>query len=108
MCTTPTISDVISVHQGTLLDTWKEVRPTSVFAVPRLWEKINERLVAEGSKRSAVAKKISAWARDKGLRGSKAEVNGYIITVILLKGVCQYHLDLNSQVYIFSNESSST
>ncbi|WAQ98367.1 ACBG2-like protein, partial [Mya arenaria] len=62
--------------KGSLLETWKEVRPTTVFAVPRLWEKINERLASEGSKRSNMARKISAWARDKGRRGSQAQSNG--------------------------------
>ncbi|XP_052277987.1 long-chain-fatty-acid--CoA ligase ACSBG2-like isoform X2 [Dreissena polymorpha] len=59
--------------KGTLLDSWKEVRPTFVFAVPRLWEKINERLVTEGAKRPKMARKISAWARDKGLKASKGD-----------------------------------
>ena len=34
--------------KGTLTDTLKEVQPTLFFGVPRVWEKIQEKMVAIG------------------------------------------------------------
>lgn len=35
--------------QGTLIDTLKETRPTMFFAVPRVWEKFEEKLREVGA-----------------------------------------------------------
>jgi long-chain-fatty-acid--CoA ligase ACSBG len=54
--------------QGSLLETLKEVRPTLFFAVPRVWEKFEEKLKEIGDKAGSLAKSISMWAKDKALR----------------------------------------
>ena len=57
-------------------DNLKEVRPTIFMAVPRVWEKIQAKMVAAGAKNPWHLKKIAAWARRQGLRGGYAEQEG--------------------------------
>lgn len=54
----------------------KEVRPTIFFAVPRVWEKMQAAIEAVGAKNSPLKKKISRWARAKGLAAGYAEQRG--------------------------------
>lgn len=51
----------------------REVRPHYFLGVPRVWEKIQERIMAVGAKNPPLKKKISAWARRQGLAGGYAE-----------------------------------
>ncbi len=48
-------------------DNLREVRPTMFVGVPRVWEKIQAKMVAAGAQNSGLKKKIAAWARGKGL-----------------------------------------
>lgn len=50
----------------------QEVRPTSFVAVPRVWEKIQTKILLAGSDSSTLRKKVVAWARKKGLVGGYA------------------------------------
>jgi len=52
--------------QGSLVETLKEVRPTLFFSVPRVWEKIEEKMKALGASTPAVVQKISGWAKSVG------------------------------------------
>ena len=63
------------VCQGSLIDTLKEMRPTGLLTVPRLWEKIQERITATGRQSGSMKKSIAKWARDKGLKGTYAKIN---------------------------------
>jgi long-subunit acyl-CoA synthetase (AMP-forming) len=54
-------------------DALREVRPHFFLGVPRVWEKIQERIMAVGAKNPPLKKKISAWARRQGLAGGYAE-----------------------------------
>ncbi len=54
----------------------RDARPTVFLAVPRVWEKIQAKMVAAGRKNSALKKKIAAWARKKGLAGGYALQQG--------------------------------
>jgi long-subunit acyl-CoA synthetase (AMP-forming) len=54
-------------------DALREVRPHYFLAVPRVWEKIQEKIVAAGAKNPPLKKKIAAWARRQGLAGGYAE-----------------------------------
>lgn len=58
-------------------DNLKEVRPTLFFAVPRVWEKIQAKIVEAASKNSGLKKKIGAWARGVGLDGGYADQKGH-------------------------------
>lgn len=51
----------------------REVRPNFFLGVPRVWEKIQEKIMAAGAKNPPLKKKIAAWARRQGLAGGYAE-----------------------------------
>ena len=51
----------------------REVRPDYFLGVPRVWEKIQERIMAAGTQNPPLKKKIAAWARRRGLAGGYAE-----------------------------------
>lgn len=52
--------------KGSLTTTMKEVRPTIFFAVPRVWEKIQEKMVEVGRSTKGVKKVLSTWAKSMG------------------------------------------
>lgn len=53
-----------------------EVRPTLFMGVPRVWEKIQAKMVAAGANAPPIRKKLVAWARKTGLAGGYAEQRG--------------------------------
>ena len=53
-----------------------EVRPTLFVGVPRVWEKIQAKMMAAGAQNSPLKKKIAAWARKQGLAGGYADQEG--------------------------------
>jgi long-subunit acyl-CoA synthetase (AMP-forming) len=53
-----------------------EVRPTLFLGVPRVWEKIQAKMVAAGANAKPLQKKIAAWAKRIGLEGGLAEQRG--------------------------------
>ncbi|KEP63286.1 UNVERIFIED_CONTAM: AMP-binding enzyme domain-containing protein [Hammondia hammondi] len=64
--------------QGSLIDTVKRVRPTWFLAVPRVWEKIEQKLKEVAAARGAGFKtRLAAWAKDVGFRGTEALLNGH-------------------------------
>ncbi|XP_067665724.1 long-chain-fatty-acid--CoA ligase ACSBG2-like isoform X2 [Haliotis asinina] len=62
--------------KGALVQTLKEVRPTTFFGVPRVWEKMMERMLAVGKETTGLKKKISTWAKGMGLKGNYSLQNG--------------------------------
>jgi long-subunit acyl-CoA synthetase (AMP-forming) len=50
-----------------------EVRPTLFMGVPRVWEKIQAKMMAAGANAPPIRKKLVAWARKTGLAGGYAE-----------------------------------
>ncbi|XP_062854876.1 long-chain-fatty-acid--CoA ligase ACSBG2 isoform X2 [Trichomycterus rosablanca] len=64
--------------KGSLVNTLCEVRPTAFLGVPRVWEKMQEKMKAVGAKSSTMRRKVAAWAKDVGLNTNlaKMEQNG--------------------------------
>ncbi|XP_053091882.1 long-chain-fatty-acid--CoA ligase ACSBG2 isoform X1 [Pangasianodon hypophthalmus] len=64
--------------KGSLVNTLREARPTAFLGVPRVWEKMQEKMKAVGAKSSTVRRKVASWAKEVGLQTnlSKMEQNG--------------------------------
>ncbi|XP_035699558.1 long-chain-fatty-acid--CoA ligase ACSBG2-like isoform X1 [Branchiostoma floridae] len=62
--------------KGTLVATLKEVRPTALLGVPRVWEKIAEKLQAIGRESRGMKKKLATWAKGVGLAGNMNIMKG--------------------------------
>jgi len=54
-------------------ETLRDVRPHYFLGVPRVWEKIQEKIMAAGAQNPPLKKKIVAWARRQGLAGGYAD-----------------------------------
>jgi len=64
-------------------ETLQEVRPTVFLGVPRVWEKIQAKMVAAGAANPPLRKKIAAWARKVGLAAGYAEQRGEARPIVL-------------------------
>lgn len=60
----------------TLGDTLKEAQPSMFFAVPRVWEKMQAKIIAAAAGNSGLKKKIGMWAKGVGLEGGMAMQEG--------------------------------
>ncbi|XP_066941588.1 long-chain-fatty-acid--CoA ligase ACSBG2-like [Macrobrachium rosenbergii] len=52
--------------KGSLAATMKEVRPTVLLSVPRVWEKIYEKLMEVGKSTKGMKKSVATWAKSIG------------------------------------------
>jgi long-subunit acyl-CoA synthetase (AMP-forming) len=59
-----------------LAESLKEVRPTFFLGVPRVWEKIQAKMMQAGASAPPLRKKIAAYARKVGLAAGAAEQRG--------------------------------
>jgi len=57
-------------------DNLREIRPNYFLGVPRVWEKIQAKMMAAGAQNSNLKKKIAAWARGIGLQTGYAIQSG--------------------------------
>lgn len=71
----------VSVYFGESIekisDNLKEVRPNVITAVPRLLEKVYDKIYAKGSELTGIKKKLFFWAIDLGLRYEPYGANGF-------------------------------
>ena len=58
-------------------DNMKEVKPNVMSAVPRLLEKVYDKIYAKGSELTGIKKKLFFWAIDLGLRYEPYGANGF-------------------------------
>ncbi len=64
------------VTQGSLAGTMREVQPTCFLGVPRVWEKMQEKMVEISKQSGGMKRRMAAWAKDIGLRGNLSMMNG--------------------------------
>lgn len=57
--------------KGSIAVTMAEVKPTYFFGVPRVWEKIQEKMVQVGRSTTGVMKMLSTWAKAMGAEHSR-------------------------------------
>ncbi|HNP33860.1 MAG TPA: long-chain fatty acid--CoA ligase [Flavobacterium sp.] len=60
-----------------LSDNIKEVKPTVFSVVPRLLEKVYDKIIAKGTELTGIKKKLFFWAIDLGLRYEPYGANGF-------------------------------
>jgi len=60
----------------TISDNLKEIKPEVMTAVPRLLEKVYDKIIAKGSDLSGIKKKLFFWAVDLGLKYEPYGANG--------------------------------
>ena len=58
--------------KGSLTVTMRDVKPTIFFGVPRVWEKIQEKMVQLGRETTGIKKSISTWAKSVGTEHTKS------------------------------------
>uniref|UniRef100_A0A1A8NAW8 long-chain-fatty-acid--CoA ligase n=1 Tax=Nothobranchius rachovii TaxID=451742 RepID=A0A1A8NAW8_9TELE len=64
------------ILKGSLVNTLKEARPTGFLGVPRVWEKMQEKMKAAGSKASPLKRRLADWAKSVGLQYNYSVMNG--------------------------------
>jgi long-chain-fatty-acid--CoA ligase ACSBG len=57
--------------KGTQTNTLNQVRPTFYYGVPRVWEKIQEKMVEIGRSSTGIKKTLATWAKNIGTEKSK-------------------------------------
>ncbi|CAM9223463.1 unnamed protein product [Ectocarpus sp. 6 AP-2014] len=62
--------------KGSLVKTLREIRPTVFFGVPRVWEKMYEKMQEVGRSIKGAKKSISTWAKSKGLAHARMHQYG--------------------------------
>jgi len=71
------VSIYYAESMDTIVDNLKEVQPEIFSTVPRLLEKVYDRIVAKGNEQTGLKKKIFFWALDLGLRYELKGANGW-------------------------------
>uniref|UniRef100_UPI00358FD0E0 long-chain-fatty-acid--CoA ligase ACSBG2-like n=1 Tax=Myxine glutinosa TaxID=7769 RepID=UPI00358FD0E0 len=62
--------------KGTLVNTMKEVRPTMFLGVPRVWEKMMEKMKAASASSGFLKRSLISWGRKVGLEANIAAMKG--------------------------------
>ena len=93
--------------QGSLVETLQHARPTMFLGVPRVWEKLEERLKELSSQSSMLLQKIAAWAKGKGYQNAVAKMAGkghpfgYSLAHFLVLGKIKKALGLDmAKIYV--------
>ena len=67
------VSIYYAENMGTIMDNLKEIKPEIIAVVPRLLERIYDKIISKGKELTGIKKKIFFWAVNLGLR---YELNG--------------------------------
>ena len=59
------------------METLRDAQPTIFFGVPRIYEKMKERIEERGEQIKGLKRRLSNWARKKGLKGNLRRQNRY-------------------------------
>ncbi|KAB0400783.1 hypothetical protein E2I00_004806 [Balaenoptera physalus] len=67
---------MLSHDNGTLVNTLQEVKPTAFLGVPRIWEKMHEKIKETVGKSSSLRRKVFSWARNTGFKVNSKRMRG--------------------------------
>ncbi|XP_018576089.1 long-chain-fatty-acid--CoA ligase ACSBG2 [Anoplophora glabripennis] len=88
--------------KGSLVNTMQEVQPTKFLAVPRVWEKIYEKMMQVASQNGYLKRSIATWAKAHALqyhinriKGIKSNSWGYSLASVLIFKKIKQALGLN-------------
>jgi len=62
--------------KGTLTTSLREAKPTIFFGVPRVWEKVREKMIQVGKSNTGFKKAVGMWAKKTGLDHNKGKLAG--------------------------------
>lgn len=62
--------------QQSLIETFREARPTELIAVPRVYEKLAQFVYIQWKKETALYKQLISMARDRGYENTQAQMSG--------------------------------
>jgi Long-chain acyl-CoA synthetases (AMP-forming) len=72
------VSIYYAENVGTIMDNLKEIKPEIIAVVPRLLERIYDRIISKGKELRGIKKKIFFWAVNLGLRYELNGDNGWL------------------------------
>lgn len=93
--------------QGSLVETLQWARPTLFLAVPRVWEKFEDKLKQIASTKPAILQSISGWAKGHGYAKVMAQTKGgdpgmmYSIASALILNRIKEAIGLDKAIYFF-------
>lgn len=93
--------------QGTLVQTLSWARPTLFFAVPRVWEKFEDKLKEIASEKPQILQNISGWAKGYGTAATEARMAGeeppmmYSVAHFLILNKIKQALGLDQALFFF-------
>ncbi|OWK12437.1 hypothetical protein Celaphus_00003277, partial [Cervus elaphus hippelaphus] len=67
--------------KGTLVNTLQEVKPTAFLGVPRIWEKMHEKIKETVDKSSSLRRKVFLWARNIGFKVNSKRTPGTFLGI---------------------------
>ncbi|RZC36620.1 very long-chain-fatty-acid--CoA ligase bubblegum, partial [Asbolus verrucosus] len=62
--------------KGTLINTLKEAQPTKFLGVPRVWEKMHEKMMQIAAQNSGIKRAIASWAKNQALQHHLNRIKG--------------------------------
>jgi len=72
------------------VSTLQAAKPTVFMGVPRVWEKINEKLVSIGRKSGSLKKYIASWAKEVSLHHYEEAMTGFVLLFVTNDSVFYY------------------
>jgi long-chain acyl-CoA synthetase len=77
------VSIYYAENVGTIMDNLKDIKPEVIAVVPRLLERIYDKIISKGKELSGLKKKVFFWAVNLGLRYELNGANGWLYEVKL-------------------------
>lgn len=67
--------------KGSLINTLQEAQPTKFLGVPRVWEKMHEKMMQIAAQNTGIKKALSSWAKNQALQHHLNRMKGYVVVL---------------------------